>query len=73
MSTDRIASLQRIGLLRGLSDEELAALAPRCRWKSVRGGELIIGHKDQSYVSVPAHRAGAGQRLFAVGPPGQLP
>jgi CRP/FNR family transcriptional regulator, cyclic AMP receptor protein len=49
MSTDRIASLKQIGLLSGLSEEELAALAPRCRWKSVRGGELIIGHRDQSH------------------------
>ena len=49
MSTDRIATLKRIGLLSGLADEQLAALAPRCRWKSARSGELIIGHKDQSH------------------------
>jgi CRP/FNR family transcriptional regulator, cyclic AMP receptor protein len=49
MSSERIAALKNIWLLSELSDEELAALAPRCRWKQVRGGELIIGHKDESY------------------------
>lgn len=48
MSTDRIESLKQIGLLSGLADDELAALAPRCHWKSASGGELIIGHRDQS-------------------------
>jgi CRP/FNR family transcriptional regulator, cyclic AMP receptor protein len=48
MSTDRIEALKRVGLLSGLADDELAALAPRCRWKSASGGELIIGHRDQS-------------------------
>jgi CRP/FNR family cyclic AMP-dependent transcriptional regulator len=48
MSADRISVLRQIRLFSGLRDDELAALALRCRWKSARGGELIIGHKDQS-------------------------
>lgn len=48
MSADRIAALKKIGLLSDLSEADLAALAPRCRWKSATGGELIIGHRDQS-------------------------
>ena len=48
MSSDRIQSLKQTGLLSGLSEEELGALVPRCRWKSVKGGELVIGHRDQS-------------------------
>jgi CRP/FNR family transcriptional regulator, cyclic AMP receptor protein len=48
MSTERIAALKGVRLLSQLSDEALAALAPRCRWKSATGGELIIGHRDQS-------------------------
>lgn len=48
MLSERIASLKRTGLLAGLSEVELAALAPRCHWKSVTAGELIIGHLDQS-------------------------
>jgi CRP/FNR family transcriptional regulator, cyclic AMP receptor protein len=49
MSSERIAALKNIWLLSELSDEELSALAPRCRWKSLTGGELLIGHKDESY------------------------
>ena len=48
MDADRIAALKRIGLLSELSEEALAALASRCQWKSAAGGELVIGHRDQS-------------------------
>lgn len=48
MSMDRIAALKRIRFLSGLGEAELAALEPRCRWKSAGGGELIIGHMDES-------------------------
>lgn len=48
MSSDGIACLKQIGLLSALTDEDLAVLAPRCRWKSASRGELIIGHRDQS-------------------------
>jgi CRP/FNR family transcriptional regulator, cyclic AMP receptor protein len=48
MSSERIAALKRIRFLSGLGEAELAALEPRCRWKSAAGGELIIGHRDQS-------------------------
>jgi CRP/FNR family transcriptional regulator, cyclic AMP receptor protein len=48
MSTDRIATLKESGFFAGLSTEDLAALAARCRWRSTSSGELIIGHRDQS-------------------------
>lgn len=48
MSTDRIAILKESGFFAGLSTEDLAALAARCRWRTARAGELIIGHRDQS-------------------------
>ena len=48
MSMERIAALKGIRFLSGLGEAELAALEPRCRWKSVAGGELIIGHMDES-------------------------
>ena len=49
MISDRIAALKGIRFLSGLSETELAALEPRCRWKSAAGGELIIGHMDESH------------------------
>ena len=48
MSIDRIAILKESGFFAGLSTEDLAALAARCRWRTTRSGELIIGHRDQS-------------------------
>jgi CRP-like cAMP-binding protein len=48
MSTDRIARLKESGFFAGLSTEDLAALAARCRWRTTHSGELIIGHRDQS-------------------------
>jgi CRP/FNR family transcriptional regulator, cyclic AMP receptor protein len=48
MSIDRIAILQQSGFFAGLSAEDLAALAARCRWRTTQAGELIIGHRDQS-------------------------
>jgi CRP/FNR family transcriptional regulator, cyclic AMP receptor protein len=48
MSTDRIAILKESGFFAGLSTEDLAALAARCRWRTTGSGELIIGHRDQS-------------------------
>jgi CRP/FNR family transcriptional regulator, cyclic AMP receptor protein len=48
MSTDRIAILIESGFFAGLSTEDLAALAARCRWRTTGSGELIIGHRDQS-------------------------
>lgn len=48
MPADRIAAMRQIALLSGLGDGDLAALVPRCRWRSAAGGELIIGHMDQS-------------------------
>jgi CRP/FNR family transcriptional regulator, cyclic AMP receptor protein len=48
MSTDRIATLKQSGFFAGLSTEDLASLVSRCRWRTTRSGELIIGHRDQS-------------------------
>lgn len=48
MSTDRIAILKQSGFFAGLSTEDLAALAARCRWRTTNSDELIIGHRDQS-------------------------
>ena len=49
MSTDRIAILKGSGFFAGLSTEDLAALAARCRWRTTRSRELIIGHRDRSH------------------------
>ena len=47
--SDPIKSLKQIGLLSQLTEQELADLAARCRWRSFTDGELIIGHQDRSF------------------------
>lgn len=48
MVAERAASLKQIKLFAGLCEDELMRLAARCQLKSTVGGELIIGHKDES-------------------------
>lgn len=46
---DPTKSLKQIGLLSQLTEQELADLGGRCRWRSFTDGELIIGHQDRSF------------------------
>jgi CRP/FNR family transcriptional regulator, cyclic AMP receptor protein len=49
MSDPKPDELRRIEFFRGLSDEAFAAVSRNCPRRSFVAGELIIGHKDQSF------------------------